>query len=109
MSYFAWLSNSLPRVLILLLFLSLGQINEAESIFQYMPGESVSTFSDPNHVPPFLDEISQNLEANETLTNVCGNNMECLFDFAQTGNEGVGMATMAFMETVVEDVVMSGR
>ena len=74
-----------------------------------MPGENVSTFSDPNHVPPFLDEIRDNLEANSTLTDICGNNTECLYDFAQTGNEAVGMATMEFMEAVVEDVIMSGR
>ena len=32
---------------------------------------------------------------NSTLTDVCGNNIECLFDFAQTGDAEVGMAAMA--------------
>ena len=57
-------------------------------------GESVATFSDPNHLPPFLDEIQSNLMANSTLTDVCGDNVECLFDFSQTGDMEVAMAAM---------------
>ena len=33
--------------------------------------------------------------SNSTLTAVCGNNVECLFDFAQTGNDEIGMAAIA--------------
>jgi len=81
----------------------LGQILSAESIFAYEPGENVGTFSDPNHVPPFLDEIKSNLMGNSTLTDVCGDNVECLFDFGQTGDVKVGMATMAVQnETATE-------
>ena len=53
------------------------------------------TFSDANHIPPFLDEIVTSLMGNSTLTAVCGNNVECLFDFDQTGDIEVGMAAMA--------------
>lgn len=74
-----------------------------------MGDESVDTFSKPNHIPPFLDEISDALQENETLTNICGTNTECLFDFSQTGNEDVGMATMMFTEEVTESVTMSGK
>ena len=74
-----------------------------------MAGQNVTTFSQPDHVPTFLDEIIVNLEGNSSLTAVCGNNIECLFDFDQTGNEAVGMATMAFMEEVTESVIMSGK
>ena len=73
-----------------------------------MQGQGVSTFSNPNHIPPFLDEISSNLEGNSTLFNVCGNNTQCLFDFGQTGSEAVGMATMEFMQEVMEEVIISG-
>ena len=69
----------------------------------------METLSDPDHIPPFLDEIMANLEGNSTLTDVCGSNTQCLFDFGQTGNEAVGMATMNFMEDVMEEVIMSGR
>ena len=73
---------------------TLGQITHNESIFTYGVGESVANFSNPNHVPPFLDEILSNLMGNSTLTAVCGDNVECLFDFAQTGDMEVGMAAM---------------
>jgi len=72
-----------------------GQILSEESIFTYEPGENVTTFSNPNHVPPFLDEISSILLQNSTLTDVCGDSVECLFDFSQTGDIEVGMAAMA--------------
>jgi len=63
----------------------------------------VSTFSDPNHVPPFLDEISSTLMGNSTLTDVCGDNVECLFDFSQTGDIEVGMAAITVEnETAIE-------
>jgi len=82
---------------------TLGQITSAESIFTYKAGEGVDTFSDPNHVPPFLDEILSNLTGNSTLTDVCGSNVECLFDFAQTGDMEVGMVAMAVEnETAME-------
>ena len=66
-----------------------------KAFFTYEAGESVDTFSDPNHAPPFLDEIVSNLMGNSTLTDVCSDNVECLFDFAQTGDMEVGMAAMA--------------
>ena len=67
----------------------------------------MTTFSQPNHMPPFLDEIRANLTGNDTLTAVCGDNTECLFDFSQTNDETVGMATMQFEEDVAEEVTMS--
>ena len=85
------------------MILLLGQITVIESIFAYEASEDVITFSVPNHMPPFLDEILSNLTENSTLINVCGNNIECLFDFAQTGDVEVGMAAMAFEnETATE-------
>ena len=82
---------------------TLGQIIQDDSIFTYEMGEGVANFSDPDHLPPFLDEIQSNLTANSTLTDVCGNNVECLFDYAQTGDVEVGMAAMAVEnETAIE-------
>ena len=52
------------------------------------------SFLNPSHIPPFLDEILSSLMSNLTLTDVCGDNVECLFDFAQTGDVEVGMATL---------------
>ena len=80
-----------------------GQINQAESIFTYGLSQSVDTFSNPNHTPPFLDEILSSLMNNSTLMNVCDGNAECLFDFSQTGDAEVGMAAMEFEnETTTE-------
>ena len=63
----------------------------------------MSTFSNPNHTPPFLDEILSNLTRNSTLMDVCGGNTECLFDFSQTGIVEVAMAAMEFEnETATE-------
>ena len=66
-----------------------------ESIFTYEPGESQASFSMPDHVPPFMDEILPSLLENATLVEVCGNNVECLFDFSQTGDAEFAMATVA--------------
>ena len=70
-----------------------GQITQDESLFYYEQGENVSTLSNPNHIPVFLDEID-----NETLSEaieICGGdeNIECLFDFSQTRNEALAQST----------------
>ena len=71
-----------------------GQITEEESIFTYEAGKSVDTFSNPFHTPPFLDELLTSLMSNSNLTAVCGDNIECLFDFDQTGDVEVGIAAL---------------
>jgi len=68
----------------------------------------VNTFSDPDHIPPFLDEIRTNLEGNTTLVEVCNGNPQCLFDVEQTGDENVGMDTLQFEAQAVEQVIVSG-
>ena len=85
--------------------MNIGQvITEDESIFTYESGESVDAFSMPDHTPPFLDEILSDLTGNSTLTDVCGDNVECLFDFSQTGDMEVGMAAIAVEnETATEN------
>ena len=62
-------------------------------MFFYEVGESVSTFSDPNHMPVFLDEIRP--EVLEDAIEVCGGdeNLECLFDFTQTRNAELAQNT----------------
>ena len=84
-----------PRLLFIFLLSHLfsGQITQDQSLFYYETGENVSTFSDPNHIPVFLDEID-----NETLSeaiDICGGdeNIECLFDFSQTRNEALAQST----------------
>ena len=74
---------------------TLGQVTQRESIFTYETGQTVDAFYVPDHVPSFLDEILSILIGNSTLTDVCGDNVECLFDFSQTGNMEVGMAAIS--------------
>ena len=76
--------------------IAVGPTAPGESIFTYGPGESEATFSVPNHIPPFMDEVLPSLLENETLVEVCGDNVECLFDFSQTGDVEIGMAAIAF-------------
>jgi len=85
-----------------------GQITQNESIFTYPPGENVSTYLNPDHVPPFLDEIRSSLEGNSTLIEICGDNPQCLFDVDQTGDANVGMDTLQFEEQAIEQVVTLG-
>lgn len=61
-----------------------------ESLFTYGPGEDVSTFSVPNHNPPFLDGIGP---IDSTLITACHDFFECVYDSIQTGNLSVGLAT----------------
>ena len=83
----------------------IGQITSEESIFTYGPGESEATYSVPNHVPPFMDELLPTLLENETLVEVCGDNIECLFDFSETGDVEVGMSTVAVEnEAMIESI-----
>ena len=84
--------------------LLIGQVTEEESIFTYETGKSVGTFSNPDHTPPFLDELLANLMSNSTLTAVCVDNVECLFDFDQTGNVEVGMAAIAVTNEAITEV-----
>ena len=53
----------------------------------------MTTFSDPNHSPDFLDEID-NVTLSEGIE-ICGGdeNIECLFDFIQTRNEALAQST----------------
>ena len=42
--------------------------------------------------------------SNSTLTAVCVDNVECLFDFDQTGNVEVGMAAIAVTNEAITEV-----
>ena len=49
-------------------------------------------FSDPNHVPLFLDQILAN--ATDEIVSLCGNNAECIFDATETGDMNIGLETL---------------
>ena len=65
-----------------------------QSLFTYPDGLSAESFSHPDHIPDFLDDILMN--ADPSLRQLCQNNARCVFDTSQTGNDEVGMATLQF-------------
>jgi len=50
-----------------------------------------------NHDPPFLDEIIDELFSNNELINFCGYNVQCLFDYNQTGDSTIAAQTAMFL------------
>ena len=69
-----------------------GQISQNESLFTYADGQNVTTFANPNHVPVFLDEVVANTAPE--IVQSCNNDPMCIFDYNQTGDANVGMATL---------------
>lgn len=76
--------------------LCVGQVTAGESLFTYPDGLTAANFSVPDHVPQFLDEINSTVR--EQAENVCGANLQCIFDFAQTGNEALAQNTKTIDE-----------
>ena len=74
----------------------IGQVTEDESLFTYPSGQTLANFSDPNHIPQFLDEIDNTTR--EKAKTVCGTNIQCIFDFVQTGNEELAKSTQEIEE-----------
>jgi len=50
------------------------------------------------HDPPFLDDIVTELLANTELTTLCEDNVQCLFDYNQTGDPTIGNQTVMFLQ-----------
>ncbi|KAK2162836.1 hypothetical protein NP493_1501g01029 [Ridgeia piscesae] len=59
-----------------------------DSLFYYASGESYSTFAQTDFKPLFLEDVLANMSPDEKTkaTKTCGDNKECLFDFAVTAN-----------------------
>ena len=76
------------------------------SLFTYTDGMSTANYSFPDHMPVFLDELS-----NETIASakiVCGNDSQCIYDFSQTGNEELAMATTTINQENVMNQMIEG-
>ena len=52
----------------------------------------VDDYSDPDFVPAFLDDVVNTAPPN--VINFCNDDLQCIFDFNQTGSEEIGMGTM---------------
>lgn len=73
-------------------FFILGQITQQQSWFSYGMNESVDTYSNPDFVPSFKSDVVA--VANDTISNSCGGNEECIFDYLASGSQSVAMATL---------------
>ena len=64
-----------------------GRILAVDSLFYYASGESYSTFVHKEFKPLFLEDVLNNMTDAERVKAkaTCGENKECLFDFAVTG------------------------
>ena len=64
-----------------------GRIEELDSLFHYGPGEDYSTYAKSDFTPRFLEDVLANMTSSQRdmAHKTCGDNNECLFDFAITG------------------------
>lgn len=73
-----------------------GRTDETESLFTYDDGEDHASINDDSTYTPVFgvdpDSVPDNVKA------ACGDNRECLFDFAQTNDTEFAMSTMGEVE-----------
>jgi len=69
------------------------KISDSESLFTYGPGQSTSTFSQPNFVPVFDSPCQGRSDATEKQ--LCGNSANCYYDYCVTGDSALAAATLA--------------
>ena len=82
------------------LFIYTGRMLSIDSLFYYAPGESYSTFARTEFQPLFLEDVYGNMTTAQRTKaeQTCGDNKECLFDFAVTGG---GKQTITYVHTYV--------
>ncbi|KAI0210407.1 Mucin-like protein [Lamellibrachia satsuma] len=91
------LSNSSSEKTIFNEFGEKWRIDAVDSLFFYAPGETHATYAHTEFQPLFLEDVLANMTAAQRTKaeQTCGNNKECLFDFAVTGKEEAAAATLA--------------
>ena len=83
-----------------------GRINTNDSLFTYSLGQSAATFNNTSFTPVF--DLSDLPFANlDGMDEVCGDNIQCLFDVGATGNLEVGQTTVAIQLDFNEAVELS--
>lgn len=79
-----------------------GRITEDESLFWYRPGWGTNTFTDAAFTPIF------DIPDNQTLTDECSNDFQCIFDTFMTNNTEVGQDTRLTFREVQDKAVTLG-
>ena len=83
-----------------------GHIILNESLFTYPEGLTAANFTYPDHMPVFMDELSESTIAE--ARGVCGNNTQCIYDLTQTGNVELAMTTLAVNEENLKEETLAG-
>ncbi|XP_055346501.1 uncharacterized protein LOC129593987 [Paramacrobiotus metropolitanus] len=83
------------------------RVTAAETLFIYESPETYDTINDPNFRPVFDVTQTMNETFKQKVKEICGNNTECLFDVAATGNIRLGQATLKFAKDVEKEFKVS--
>ena len=84
---------SFPFYLSKMLISSTDQIASNESLFTYPSGSSAANYSNSTYAPAFLEDVLAS--ASGAVKSACNNDPSCIFDYAQTGNMAIGLATLS--------------
>ena len=88
-----------------MVLLTAGAITKDESLFSYsLDGASFASFQYPDHQPAFLDQLTLTDEQMEQ----CGSDKQCAYDYAQTGDIEIGLATMNVEQSNSMDQTLLG-
>ena len=75
-----------------------GNVSESESIFSYH-GSVYTAFQHLDHTPVFIAQLNP---TNEQIA-VCGGDQQCLYDFVNTGNKELAVATIEIANNNTKD------
>ena len=78
-----------------------GQVDASESLFTYPEGLTTEDFAVRDHDPPYLDEVVATASAE--VLQMCGDNVECIFDSIETGDINIGLETVTMISIIDED------
>lgn len=97
-----------------LVYLSKGVTTAAESLFTYEQGKIHATYHHPNYQPIFADSqqlVFSNKSLERDAKDVCGENLQCMFDIFTTKKVTIGKASKETVEqfvAVINDTVKPG-
>ena len=95
-------------------YLFKGVTTAAESLFTYEQGKSHATYHHPNYQPIFADSqplVFSNKSLERDAKDVCGDNLQCMFDIYTTKKVTIGRASKETLEqfvAVINDTVKRG-
>ena len=75
------------------------------SMFTYPDGQSYDSYQDVSFIPMFYTP-----DVTSDVQNVCGDNRECQYDYAMTGNPGLALSTKMLQDEAqsISNITHSG-